>query len=172
MLRPQDVAVLLELCRVDPLAPLTDLAAVVCITPAQVQQALRRAAAGSLVRLGPHRGRAPQQKVVNRLAFLELLLHGVRYVYPAQMGGESRGIPSFSKFAPTVFNEALQPVWPDADGEVRGLALKPLYPQATKAARRDPAFHEALACIDALRIGNARERQWATAALEKWVRHE
>ncbi len=104
---------------------------------------------------------------------MQILLKHAPVSPAAEVGGEPRGIPSFAKFAPTVFgHDALQPVWPDAYGEVRGLALKPLYPQTTKAARRDPAFHEALACIDALRMGNARERQWAKDVLEKWVHHE
>ena len=55
----------------------------------------------------------------------------------------------------------LPPVWPDPDGEVRGATLEPLHKAAPKAARRDPALHELLALIDALRDGRVRERQMA-----------
>lgn len=170
MLRPQDVAVLLRLAKADPLVSLVDLATAVALTAAQVQQSLRRAAESSLVRLGPHRGRLPQQKDLNRLALLELVLHGVRYVYPARLGAETRGLPSFGEFAPTTYAPgALQPVWPDPLGDVRGFELRPLYPQAPRAARVDPEFHRVLACVDALRAGQARERQWASQELEAWL---
>ena len=171
MLRPQDIAILLKLAKEDPYVPLTRLATAVALTPAQVQQSLRRAAEGHLVRLGPHRGRSPQLKEVNRLALLELVLHGVRYVYPARLGGETRGVPAFAQFAPTVFeSDALQPVWPDPEGPSRGLELKPLYPQVPLAAREDPEYHRVLAYVDALRAGQARERKWAAEQLEAWLK--
>ena len=48
------------------------------------------------------------------------------------------------------------PVWPDARGTVRGLALEPVHISVVEAANRDPALGEPLSLVDALRIGDAR----------------
>jgi hypothetical protein len=44
---------------------------------------------------------------------------------------------------------------------VRGYSLSPIYASVPKIARRDAKMHEWLALIDALRIGQARERRLA-----------
>jgi hypothetical protein len=61
-------------------------------------------------------------------------------------------------------------VWPDAEGDVRGVTLEPLHKTAPKAARKDPVLHELLALIDALRDGRARERQLAEHELSARLR--
>ncbi len=58
------------------------------------------------------------------------------------------------------------PVWPDPEGEARGIAFEPLYRSAPKAAKRDRALYEMLALVDALRDGRARERQLAAKELK------
>lgn len=67
-------------------------------------------------------------------------------------------------------NDDLPLVWPDPDGDVRGLTLEPLHKAAPKAARRDPRLYELLTLIDALRVGRARERQLAEKALSALLR--
>lgn len=59
------------------------------------------------------------------------------------------------------------PVWPHAEGKARGIALIPLYPSAPAAALRSPALYENLALFDALRMGNARERNLAEKLFEE-----
>jgi hypothetical protein len=58
-------------------------------------------------------------------------------------------------------------VWPDPEGEVRGLTFSPLYKAAATAARRDPKLYELLTLVDAVRGGGARERTVALRLLEK-----
>jgi hypothetical protein len=50
-------------------------------------------------------------------------------------------------------------------GPVRGRALRPLHPNAARAAARDPRLHKLLALVDAFRIGRARDREVASAEL-------
>lgn len=64
----------------------------------------------------------------------------------------------------------LLPVWPDPEGDVRGVTLEPLHRAAPKAARKDSALYEILALIDALRDGRARERQLAETELSARLR--
>jgi hypothetical protein len=61
---------------------------------------------------------------------------------------------------------------------VRGIVLEPLHPVVPEAALRDPQLGEALALFDAIRIGNARERneRWqsksSASASARPFRHE
>ncbi len=55
----------------------------------------------------------------------------------------------------------LLPVWPDPNGSVRGQTLLPLYPGLPAAAKEDSKLYELVALFDALRIGQAREREMA-----------
>ncbi len=56
-------------------------------------------------------------------------------------------------------------MWPDPEGEVRGVGLEPLHTAVPKAVRKDPVLYELLALIDALRDGRTRERQIAEREL-------
>jgi hypothetical protein len=59
------------------------------------------------------------------------------------------------------------PVWPSVAGNVRGIALMPLYPSAPIAALANQALYESLTLFDAIRAGNARERTLARKLLEE-----
>jgi hypothetical protein len=56
-------------------------------------------------------------------------------------------------------------VWPHEDGTVRGVSVTPLYAGAPRTAKKNPALYELLTLVDALRIGQARERRLAKAML-------
>jgi hypothetical protein len=57
------------------------------------------------------------------------------------------------------------PVWPHAEGTVRGYSFSPLFPSVPMAALRDPLLYEMLALVDAIRDGRARERSIAVKEL-------
>lgn len=103
-------------------------------------------------------------------ALLEFWVHGLKYVYPAELGRVTRGIPTSVGAAP--LNQEFQlpdnmiPVWPDAKGTVRGPALKPIHPSAVRAAQ-DERVYELLSLLDALREGKAREQQLAEQFLRE-----
>lgn len=67
-------------------------------------------------------------------------------------------------------NGDLPPVWPDSEGDVRGVTFELLHKAAPKGSRRDPVLYELLALIDALRDGRARERQLAEKELSARLR--
>ncbi len=69
-----------------------------------------------------------------------------------------------------LFADENRPVWPSAEGTTRGMTLLPLYEKAPLAALEDRALNEILALLDALRIGAARERQFAMDMLEERFR--
>lgn len=104
-------------------------------------------------------------------ALQSFIVRGAVYAYPPVRGVVTIGVPTAHAVAPllgrSVGADALPPVWPDADGTVRGEALLPMYPGAVRAALEDPQLYELLALFDALRIGQARERDLATRYLEE-----
>jgi hypothetical protein len=111
------------------------------------------------------------KRVVHRRALLEFLIHGVRYAYPAEREAITRGVPT-GYAAPPLRDEIAQPdepppVWPYAEGTVRGYSLSPLMPKVPDAATQDERLYELSALVDAIRDGRARERKLAGRFLSK-----
>lgn len=104
-----------------------------------------------------------------RPALLEFALHGVRYVWPTEVGAVRRGVPTSFGAPPLAgkitATEGEAPVWAYPSGTHKGPALSPLYRTVPQAALADPALHELLALQDALRAGRARERSLAADLL-------
>lgn len=111
------------------------------------------------------------EKRIHRAGLLELLVHGFRYIFPAERGPVTRGIPTGIAVEPLksqfmdVGGEA--PVWPYAAGSMRGYSIKPLHRQVPKAALEDPKLYELLALADAVRGDRVRERNLASEELTK-----
>lgn len=105
-------------------------------------------------------------------ALFEFLVHGLKYVFPIEPGDVSRGMPTGYAADPLrdqflSSKDELVPVWPDPEGEVRGIAVQPLYKTAPMAAKKDKRLYEYLVLIDAIRGGRARERSMAIEILAK-----
>lgn len=104
-------------------------------------------------------------------ALAEFVIHGAVYFFPAVMGPATRGIPTGYAAPPLkeLINqpEEMVPVWPDPKGQVRGIALYPLYPSVPGASQLDSVLYENLALFDALRAGAAREREIALQFLRE-----
>lgn len=163
MLKSQDIVVLLKLAAQQPDWTFEKVAAELDLSPSAVHRSLDRAGQAGLY--------DARRKAVNRVALLEFLAHGARYVFPAVRQGEARGVPTAWAASPLAdrFSSSREnlPVWPHALGKVRGIALVPLHPVVPEAAGRDRQLGEALALFDAIRIGNARERALAIEELSR-----
>jgi len=162
-LKAQDVLVVLKLIA-SAGAPWSypKLAGELSMSASEVHSAVRRATRCGLLQNTPPY--AP-----NRKALLEFLVHGLKYVFPAERGGFTRGIPTAHGAPPLRAHFAASdeplPVWPDPQGTVRGEDFAPLYRAVPQAARRDPHVYELLALVDAIRGGRARERELAVKEL-------
>ncbi len=95
----------------------------------------------------------------------EFLIYGVKYSFPVTRGGPTRGVPTAEGASPLkerfVESFPLPPVWPYAEGNVRGLEFSPLYRNVPQASLRDPQLYKLLVLVDAIREGRARERELA-----------
>lgn len=166
-LKPQDLYVLLALLSRDGgAATYPELAGQTGLAASAVHAALKRAAAAGLAMFQERR---PQ---LLRPQLREFLLHGAKYSFPPVWGTLTRGVPTAYAAAP--LNGVIAPsadplpVWPHAKGTVRGLSLAPLYPSVPEAVLRDERLYALLSLFDALRAGQARERNAARELLEQY----
>ncbi len=163
-LRPQDILIALKLSILEHLDHWTQaqMAQSLGISPAEVAFALRRLKKHHLVN--------PNEQKILPGAMCEFLVHGIKYVFPAEIGRTTRGMPTGSSHE--VFKRKLRVppeyalVWPTADGSVRGQSLEPLYETVPLAAKQDTKLYELLSILDALRVGGARETAIAARELE------
>ncbi len=174
MLKPQDCLILLKLLA-NPKAEWSQrqLAESLCISLAETNAGLKRLIEARLLR--KTKG---SQFLPILAAAEEFLINGLKYLLPGKLGEYTRGIPT-AVGAP-LFHDKIAlgsepiPVWPDAQGSKRGVALNPIHPAVPKALRKtkDQSFYELLVLIDAIRSGRARERNIASKLLKNRIRHE
>ncbi len=176
MLKPQDVVLLVKLlANAEHLGwSQNQLALHLCMSVSEVNAAIKRLHKAGLLQ------RILRKKLYQPVlsAAEEFLISGVKYVFPAQLGEYTRGIPT--SYAAPVFEGQIvvgqepMPVWPYAEGTNRGLALKPLYPSVPKSIIQypDTEFYDLLALIDAIRQGRMRERNMAINLLKARLHYE
>lgn len=163
-LKPQDLLVALKIA-VRPQQQLTyaALAKELSMSASEVHASTKRAEQSRLL------VRSDAGLVPVRHSLQEFLIHGVKYAFPALTGPLTRGIPT-GLAGPVLrqhfdHHDDLVPVWPDPEGDVRGISIYPIYPSVPVASRIDHQLYEVLTLIDALRGGAARERELAEQSL-------
>ena len=165
ILKPQDVVILLALALPPGVAEYTNrsLAADLFVSASEISGGINRLRTARLLQ-------SDTKKPIKR-AMEEFLLCGVKYAYPPDRGGQTRGVPT-SYAAPPLSSLIVQPgtdppVWPDPAGPVRGYSFSPLYKTVPQAAMRDLRLYEMLALLDAIRDGRPREVDAASRELKK-----
>ncbi len=157
VLRPLDIAVALDLA-LRPDQTFAAIAADLGISQSTAHQAVQRLIASGLCR------KSGGRYLANAAALEEFLRYGVRYAFPASRAKRQRGVPT-AHSAPVLrdeFDANDDPVvWPAARGTLLGAAVTPLLRSAPDLQATQPELYDALALVDALRIGNARDREVA-----------
>jgi hypothetical protein len=164
-MRPQDIAILLKIIVKTGLPwQNKDLAAELFLSPAEISISLYRSESAGLIDY-------TNSKSVYRQSLMEFIEHGLRYVFPAIPGTMVNGLYTAHShpFMKGQFPSEMNYVWPDARGEVRGLAIGPLYKEQVKAAQSDPTLYLMLALIDVIRVGRVREMKVAIEELKKQI---
>ena len=170
ILKPQDILVLLKLVVIERRDwSYSRLAVALHMGPAEVHAAVKRAVAAQLA------VKRDGELLPNVRNLEEFLIHGLRYVFVPEWGALSRGMPTLYAAAPLndeiVSSSETPPVWPDPEGDVRGVSLSPLYRSAPRAARADNVLYEWLVLVDAVRAGRARERNLAIKLIKQRLAH-
>ena len=161
-LKPQDILILLKIVTLGETPfRIIDLAHDLDISPGEITMALERLRLSSLI--------ASDKRKPNPASILEFLVHGLKYVFPAELGSIVRGIPtahSGAKFPQKIMSDT-EYVWPSEEGTIKGIAVSPLYASVPHAVLKDQKLHRLLALIDAIRIGRTREQAMAIKELQK-----
>lgn len=163
ILKPQDIVILLKLVAMKPDRwSYAFLARNLFMSSSEVHAGVKRAVAARL--MDAHRA----QPVIKSLE--EFIIHGLKYAFPPDRGGLTRGIPTAFAAPPlnTIISQSKEPppVWPFAEGTVRGYEFSPLYRSVPQAASEDENLYQLLALVDAIRDGRARERDIAIKELK------
>lgn len=167
MLKPQDVLVLLKLSVLKEAEwSYAGLAKALKMSASEVHDGIKRSTAARLYN--------PVTKKPNRRALEEFLVHGVKYAYPPERGGPTRGVPTAYAAHPLkewlIQGDDLPPVWPYSEGDSTGYAFMPLFKSVPEAIQEDPQLYELLVLVDAIRDGRAREREYAADRIRERLR--
>jgi hypothetical protein len=166
ILKPQDIFIMLKLVVRDGSEwSYPALSHELSMSASEVHAGIKRAVAARLMDM--------QRKIPVKSNLLEFLIHGVKYAYPPDRGGITRGLPTSYAAQPLrkliVQPGEPPPVWPDPEGQVRGYEFSPLYSSVPQACKADPKLYELLALVDAIRDGRARERKIAIKEIRSRV---
>lgn len=169
VLKPQDLFVLLALLsRGEGCVTYPELAAQTGLAVSAVHGALKRAVVARLLMFQERR------PIILKPQLKEFLVIGAKYAFPPVWGSMSRGVPT--GYAAPPLNAIIAPssdpapVWPCTKGAMRGLSLAPLYPSVPEAALQDAKLYALLTLFDALRAGQARERNAARDLLDDYFK--
>ena len=165
VISPLDILVLLKIISLENEKWFqTDIAEALGISQSEVSKSLNRLKQSWLL--------APNNSIViMRENVLEFLSYGIKYIFPQSPGSIVRGMPT-AHSAPVLSKEILSNesyVWPYGKGKVKGQSIMPLYPTVPKACTEDEKLYDLLALIDAIRIGNAREREMSYNKLKNRI---
>ncbi len=158
MLRPADIAVLLSL-RLHPLDSYAAMAERLGISKSSAHGGVRRLIRNRLA----HPSKRSMAVVADGPA-VDFLSYGVPYAFAPDVIPRARGVPTGLKALSQegmAHTNATAMVWPSKLGNTEGLGVNPLVPAAPDIRHRDPDLYAFLALLDALRLGDARERDLA-----------
>ena len=163
-MRPHDVVILLKIASKGTADWfMKDLAYELKISASEISESINRSVIAGLM--------SSDKKTLKKLALLDFLKSGLRYVYPQQPGALVRGIGTAHSTLP-LRNEISSDehfVWPFAQGNIRGQTIEPLHPKVPEACLLDSRFYEFMSLTDALRVGRAREQQIAFDMLKERI---
>lgn len=164
-MRPHDIAILLKIVSKGAKSwYMKDLANELLISASEISESINRSVIGGLI--------SSDKKTIKKLALLDFLKSGLRYVYPQQPGSITRGIGTAIS-APPLNIEFLNEekfVWPYGKGKVRGQAIEPLHSKTPEACLNDTKYYELMALTDAIRIGKAREQNMAFDIIKERIK--
>jgi hypothetical protein len=167
MLKPQDTLLALKywsLQRSGQHLAVRDLAASLGMSASEASKGAKRLLAARLLvaREGAYYAE------VNALS--EWLSFGVRYAYAVEEKGYGRGIGT-GWSCELVKTDMVPPspgvIWAVPGGMQEGIIVEPIYKGVPLAASYDPLLYQALALIDAIRLGRPRELAIARASLKR-----
>jgi len=165
-MRPQDIVILLKIITMHSENwQLKDLANLLYISNSEISESLERSLYAGLIDF--------EKRHVQRGNMTDFLFHGMKYVFPAQPGIFTRGVPTAHShpFMQAFINSEQAYVWPSSSGSVLGQAIEPFYANQVKAIEEDEELYQLLALLDVIRVGKLREKTVAEKELKELLAH-
>lgn len=163
-MRPHDVVILLKIAsKGQQNWYMRDLANELGISKSEISESIHRSVIAGLI--------SSDKRTLKKLALIDFLTSGLRYIYPQQAGAIVRGMGT-AHSAPPLNNEIMSEepyVWPYAKGKLRGQAIEPLHPKLPEACLKDEKLYELMALTDAIRAGKTRERYLAVELIKERI---
>jgi len=163
-MRPQDIVILIKILTwVKPNWQYRDLASSLYLSISEISESLNRSHIAGLI--------DESKRKVYRQSLMEFVRYGLHYVFPQIPGTMVTGIPTAHSYPyySKLFISELNYVWPDIDGNMRGLVIQPLYKSVVNAVKEDDLLYKLLASIDIIRVGRTRELKVAIEELQKVI---
>ena len=163
-MRPHDIPVLVYItlyCDGD--FKVQDLSNALFISISEISNSLKRSRLARLI--------SPKKKVY-RNALFDFVVTGLKYVYPVEPSGIVQGIGTSHSANPLkteIISNDEQYVWNTIEGDMKGMAVAPLYPNLVKVALKNAEFYEFFSLVDALRIGRMRESNIAKEHIRRML---
>lgn len=105
-------------------------------------------------------------------SLLDFIFYALHLVFPAVIGGEALGILTVDQVRDEKKNESNgKYVWRSDQGRDFGQQISPLYESVPLFVLKEPLMYQALRYIDAIRIGNSREKNLAFKQLASLLKH-
>ncbi len=140
-----------------------DLAASLFLSQAEISHGIKRLKQAQLIN---------SEGFVIGSSCVEFVVHGLKYMCPAELGPLSTGIPTafaHPDFKYVKYRDDSIYIWPSIQGKKKGMVLVPFYESVPKAALADPKLYVLLSLIEMIRAGRAREKEIAAKEIEKMI---
>ena len=131
------------------------------ISQSEISESLNRSKIGKLI---------GHDKNIFRKSLYELLIYGVKHMFPIIPGNIVRGVATSHSALPLselIVSGGESYVWQYSNGKARGMSVKPLYKTVPEISEELPELIELLTLVDALRIGRTREVNLAKDELKE-----
>ena len=164
MLLPQDITIAVKLLTIQGKWTFATLGKSLALSPSQVHSGYKRLICSELV--------TEDLKLPIKRNLIEFLIHGARYMFPPEWGGEATGLPTThsSPIMSKLIKGSGNIIWPyKGRGMKKGRALAPIYKNIPEVALYDENFYAVFSLLDSLRAGGAREREVAQKALSSLI---
>lgn len=163
-MRPHDVVILLKIiAKGSQKWFMKDIAYELGISSSEVSESIHRSVIAGLI--------SGDKININKLALLDFLQSGIRYVYPQRPGALVRGMKTAHSASPldNIIVSEEPYVWAFVEGNTRGQSIEPLHPKIPEACIKDDKFYELIALVDAIRVGRVREQKIAIEILKRKI---
>jgi hypothetical protein len=173
-MKPQDILLMIKIFLKEPGSwTISRMAHELYMSGSEVHSGIKRLKASRLIMVHPE-----TNLIIPCLDNMkEFLVHGLKYIFPVEIGKEVRGMATahsalpLSELIDCAQDDVL--VWPYEFGNIRGKSIVPLFRSAPKAAENDICFYRMLVVLDGIRIGRNREYNLSVKLLSEMLeRHK